>query len=203
MASGSRVYECYKNDRIYASDKLFFARYFSGRMRILDVGCSYGHRMRLHPELKWGVEIDPEAVRSATSEGLRVSRCDISREEFPFPSKCFDGVECRHVLEHLDLSGRLNALSEMRRVCRGIVVVEIPDVESMGWRYFDTFEHQLPMTRRGFEDLLREYFESVVIRRPHTSFPLANHLPLSFGLTIQNVFHVCDRRSLLAVCEAI
>jgi len=92
---------------------------------ILDVGCG---------PLRMGdvaVDLYPEYTPQAGSQHKELRK--ISRGEYfvvgdacslPFRDRCFEGVFCFHVLEHLNHP--FKAFKELCRVSRGFIEVEVP-----------------------------------------------------------------------------
>ncbi len=88
--------------------------------RVLDVGCGSGLTLSWFHALwpGWtgtGIDVSPEALRSAGERGEMV--CQASALTLPFPDRSFDAVLCLDVLQHLPLDGGdVAALREIRRV---------------------------------------------------------------------------------------
>ncbi len=101
--------------------KMLLARgHLPSRGRLLDVGCGSGLTMSWF-KATWpgwtgtGIDVSPEALRSAGEHGERV--CGASALTLPFPDRNFDAVVCLDVLQHLPLDGGdVMALREIRRV---------------------------------------------------------------------------------------
>jgi ubiquinone/menaquinone biosynthesis C-methylase UbiE len=86
----------------------------------------------------------------------------------PFTDESFDVVYLSHVLEHLDYP--LDALKEIRRVCKGIAVVRVPNE-----LYTNSFlnnecprEHLYCWTACTLKQLLEKVFPLVQIKAVHT-----------------------------------
>jgi SAM-dependent methyltransferase len=81
-------------------------------IRILDIGCSYGHILRqLTPATGFGVGVDMDKSIGSHSGNLCFVRTDAER--LPFSDGSFDVVICNHVYEHTDDAARL--MAEIRR----------------------------------------------------------------------------------------
>lgn len=103
-----------------------------GPARVLDVGCGRGALLAcLVRENQWealGVDISPEAVRSACESGFQATIADAS--SLPFGGSEFDAILLLDVLEHLQAPAL--ALEEARRVARRncTLVVSTPNAGS-------------------------------------------------------------------------
>jgi SAM-dependent methyltransferase len=97
------------------------------RRRVLHVAPERGIAKRL-AALR---QIDYVAVDLAGRNGaIRADLCDL-----PFPSDDFDLVFCSHVLEHIPDDRR--AMREMKRVSRGVALLQHPSDDSLETTYED------------------------------------------------------------------
>ena len=111
---------------------------FTGKGRLLDVGCGTGKALEAFREIGWdvtGVEINPQAASIAR----RRLGCQIllgGFEEVPLGDERFDVVRFCHNLEHLP-SPR-GALEKAQRILRptGLVWIEVPNAASLERRLF-------------------------------------------------------------------
>lgn len=86
---------------------------FDHNIRILDIGCSYGHILKsLTPATGYGVGVDYDKNLGDNSHNVVFVRADA--ECLPFPPRSFDVVICNHVYEHTDNPECM--LSEISRV---------------------------------------------------------------------------------------
>ncbi|MBS1150304.1 MAG: Methyltransferase type 11 [Myxococcaceae bacterium] len=97
--------------------------------RLLDVGCSLGYVLEGARRLglaSTGVDISEYAVNLCVERGYeaKVGRVD----QLPYPTKEFDVVVLKHVLEHTPQP--TVALEELRRVLNpdGVVLIAVPDL---------------------------------------------------------------------------
>ena len=112
-----------------------------GSVRVLDVGTGNARSLeealddlRLRGVRCRGVGVDssPTAARIAAAR----ARCPIVRADgldLPFPDGAFDVVLCTLTLHHFSDPDATSLLAEMRRVCRGAVVVN--DLERSRWNH--------------------------------------------------------------------
>jgi len=118
-------------------------KYFRGWMYgdVLDVGCAGGGLLQALRDGGYdgrliGVDISKVALNEATRRGLEVVWGDVEKR-LPFPDRSFDTVVCGHTLEHLRHPGE--AFSELKRVCRGALIVLIPlQGEDQRWKKTNT-----------------------------------------------------------------
>ena len=121
---------------------------WTGRGRLLDVGCASGKFLRQMTAVGWtcaGIELDPEAATRARQVTPDVFTGDPL--DAPFAPASFDFVTAFHVLEHLP-----DPLGVLRRMLAwlapgGSVVVEVPNVSGAGARVFGRYWSGLDMPR--------------------------------------------------------
>jgi ubiquinone/menaquinone biosynthesis C-methylase UbiE len=111
------------------------------------------------------VDINENALKEASSRGLKSYKVDVTREPLPFPDNYFDIVVMIDVVEHLYDPDY--AISEVRRVLRpgGFIVISTPNlawwanrlVLLLGFQpYFSS-----PSTRFNVGKLFRSPYERV------------------------------------------
>lgn len=108
--------------------------------RLLDVGCGNGDFIARMHRLGWevaGVEPDPEAVAGIRSR-YGLSAIAGSLEEAALPTAQYDVVTLSDVIEHVP--DPLGTMREVHRVLRpgGWVVINTPNLQSLGHRWFGT-----------------------------------------------------------------
>jgi 2-polyprenyl-3-methyl-5-hydroxy-6-metoxy-1,4-benzoquinol methylase len=125
--------------------------------RILDVGVFTGQFLDiLALSGKFDEVIGIDIVRKpgfhtlSDNYDLRIADC----RSLPFDDRSFDSVVCMEVLEHLEVEDFPQALSELRRVCSGRLVMSVP------------YNEQPPISlnhRQAFdEDKIRKWFPAAV-----------------------------------------
>jgi SAM-dependent methyltransferase len=105
----------------------FLNKLFPERGNLLDIGCAYGHFIKIMKGHGWSVTgIDPssEAVASARRKDLQVYETIL--EDAVFPEASFDAITAFYVLEHL--ADPFSALKKIFNMLKhgGIVVLRIP-----------------------------------------------------------------------------
>lgn len=98
-----------------------------GKGRLLDIGCGYGHFVRIMQNRGWaasGIEPSERTSAYALSRGLDVDRTVI--EDVSFPENSFDAITAFYVLEHL--FDPLAALNKIRKLLKpgGVLVLRVP-----------------------------------------------------------------------------
>lgn len=97
--------------------------------RALDVGCAKGYLVEALRERgveAFGCDVSRFAVENAAPGALGYVRLGDLGRGLPYVDGEFDLVTALEVLEHLEPSEVPGALSELRRVCRGVVYATIP-----------------------------------------------------------------------------
>lgn len=149
---------------------LDFARANAGRT-ILDVGCATGGYAKALADAGFSVratDINPEYVRLARERGVDAV---LSDGKLPFADGAFDTVILFEVLEHVPDHAPL--LREVRRVCRGNVLVTVPNCERVDelqtrgvmFEHFADMDHRHFFTADTLHALLEAHFPRVNVRR--------------------------------------
>ncbi len=125
--------------------------------KVLDVGVGPGQMFNIlarHPEIEHlrGVDIhwNKKLIRPARGDLDIMSILDLR-----VPDDSMDTVVCMEVLEHLEIIDFPKALSELRRVCRGTLVMTVPFEEPEPLWHFDRpGGHRQQFTR----DVIAQWF---------------------------------------------
>lgn len=128
----------------------------------IDVGCGAGDMVDVARQIGWrarGIEVDPEAVRTARARGLDI--VEGGYELLEFHKKSFDLVYCSHVLEHVyDPRDLLRRIKESLRR-RGSLILSLPNADSAlrayfkdDWRGLEAPRHLAIPTERRLVTLL-------------------------------------------------
>lgn len=147
--------------------------YFESWIRgdLLEVGCSSGlllKTIRGRCKRCVGIDISSYALEEAKKmlpPDVELYRGD-AEKSLPFPSRCFDTVICGHTLEHLRQP--LNAVKEMKRVCRNRIIILIP-LQGKGQMWKKTNMHlQFWPTVEDFEEFFGEKAAESIVAREGT-----------------------------------
>ena len=111
----------------FKSVSTFLLKRFPATGRILDIGCGYGHFLKIMEGHGWkadGIDPSPNTVSYARKEGLDV--VNITIDEASLPESSFNAVTMFYVLEHL--TDPLNALRKVHHllVPGGAVIIRVP-----------------------------------------------------------------------------
>ena len=169
----------------------------------LDVGVGAGQFINAVARAEWFdsvVAVDRVRFGKYIELEPGIERHDVSVTELPFEDRSFDVVTCMEVLEHLPPDLLDPALSELRRICRGQLLMTVP------------FEEPEPLSpsheRRFTADDLRALFTSattVLLDRPRMPWALleerpgASVAPIGFRLAALEAGTIARHRQLRAV----
>lgn len=115
--------------------------------RFLDVGPGKGHLLRYLLDSRPGKDIHGCDVTFRYGVRGRAAEATLSTGsvlDLPYEDNSFDVVTCLEVIEHLEQEMTQTALSELRRVCRGTLMITVP------------FEEGLPISRYHYQRFTAE-----------------------------------------------
>ena len=88
----------------------------------------------------------------------------------PYPDRSFDSVLCMEVLEHLETLEFPKALHEIRRVCRGTLIMTVPYEEPLPlWHHDRPGGHRQQFTEEKIERWFPRADRTLVPRKPGVS----------------------------------
>lgn len=159
--------------------------------RLLDIGCGSGDMLKTAKSLGWnvtGLEIDPNAVRNAQSQGLDVIQGDFN--DANLIAGLFDCIICSHVLEHVHQPNQLLNFLVKKLAPNGTLLLSLPNSKSHlrelfgeNWRGLEAPRHlAIPalnqiknaLISRGFSEITQNdvffatYLESIRIKNRKT-----------------------------------
>lgn len=137
---------------------------------VLDVGCGNGDNLVAAHQLGWkvlGLEVDPEAVRTARAAGVNVDLGDYRR--LAEHRQRFDCLICSHVIEHVHEPRTLLHLLAHALKPGATALISLPNAGSAvlaavgeNWRGLEAPRHLSIPSYRAFSELVRkEGFEVV------------------------------------------
>ncbi len=111
---------------------------WTGKGRLLDIGCGNGFFLSFMKKIGWqvsGVEIDPESSRIAW-EVNQIPVFTGTLDKANFPGESFDAITMNHVIEHI--ANPFDLLNESYRVlaCGGYLCIATPNIQSLGHGIF-------------------------------------------------------------------
>jgi SAM-dependent methyltransferase len=159
----------------------FFARYVPADATVLDVGaglCELINSVRAARRI--AVDLNP-ATAQAAAPGVEVHTLALDALGEAVEPETVDVAFASNVLEHLPgPDALLEVLGALREALRpgGILVVMQPNVRLVGGRFWDFFDHTLPLTERGMAEALRlSGFELEVCRARFLPYTTRSHWP--------------------------
>ncbi len=180
--------------------------------KLLDFGCGWGQYLAAAQAVGWdavGIEVDPEKIAFARSQGLNAVQGELL--DRTFDSETFDAVIAQQVFEHL--YDPVSYMEEIKRILKpgGIVFVSVPNYGSIraklagaNWdmvspvahvRYFTGSILKRLLVDHGFEVLSKRY-----VRRFEDS--LLKDVAYQASVACENAFQVYPRSALsLYACK--
>lgn len=134
----------------------FFSHWVAPDSTVLDLGCGYGEFINnLNAKCKYGMDLNP-ASRDRLHPEIRLIEQDCSTP-WPLANNSLDVVFTSNFLEHLPAKGALQGtLLEARRCLRpgGRLITLGPNVKHLSGRYWDFFDHHLPLTELSLSEAM-------------------------------------------------
>ena len=94
------------------------------KSNVLDIGCGSGRNMKFENRQFTGIDTSSSFVDICRKKELETYEMDMC--ELDFPDKSFDNIICVASFHHLATDERrLQALKEMKRVCRGKILLSV------------------------------------------------------------------------------
>src|SRR3954447_20139724 len=132
----------------------FFTRHVSPEGTLLDLGAGYCEFINVaRAQRRLAVDLNPETVEYA-APGVEVVTCS-SDDMSVIQTDTVDTVFTSNFFEHLPNKQVLAAtLTECRRVLKpgGRLVVLMPNLRYLPGRYWDYFDHHLPLTHLSLSE---------------------------------------------------
>jgi SAM-dependent methyltransferase len=158
--------------------------------RVLEIGCAHGRFLTLLADVGVsgdGVELNADAARLATQQGLAVFHGDLLDARFPDAS--FDIVYLKHVIEHLiDVPA---TLAEIHRILKpgGWILIATPNVDCplVAWFGADTWDLDVPRHLNLYspDSLRRQLVRHGLVVRSVRHDPVPNSWLHSLRLRLQ------------------
>ena len=146
----------------------FFQAMIPEDSALLDLGCGWGEF--IHPVRavrKYAMDLNPDAPRHLAT-GITFLHQDCS-ERWELEDSSLDRVFTSNFLEHLPTKDHVKAtLSEARRCLKpgGRIICLGPNVRYLTGRYWDYWDHHLPITDLALQEILQLTGFEVIRRVP-------------------------------------
>jgi SAM-dependent methyltransferase len=126
----------------------FLAAYLRGAQSVLDLGCGYGEFInQVNVRERYAMDLNPDTPRHL-EPGVRLLDQDCS-SPWPLANNTLDLVFTSNFFEHLpDKASLARTLGEVRRCLKpgGRLVALGPNIKFLPGRYWDFWDHSLPLT---------------------------------------------------------
>jgi SAM-dependent methyltransferase len=134
---------------------------FIGCSKVLDAGCGRGEFMELNPYHMdvYGIDIIKDEIDDLKKRGFNVRVANLDKK-LKFKDSFFDGINCSHVLEHME--NPENMISEFKRILKdgGILAISVPNFSFKHFYKDPTHKRPYPkealfriLYDRGFSDI--------------------------------------------------
>jgi len=183
----------------------FFQRFIGPSDTVLDLGCGYGEFLNhVRCGRRIGVDLNPDSA-AALNEGIEFHLGGIGSLEF-LADNSVDVGFTSNVLEHLPSKTDVErAMREARRVLKtgGRLIAMGPNLRFLPGKYWDFWDHHVPLTDRSMVELL-ENLDLAVIRchpkfLPYTTRSAMPQWPglVRWYLRLPPLWHIFGRQFLI------
>jgi SAM-dependent methyltransferase len=134
----------------------YFSRWIPAGSTVLDLGAGHCEFINnVAANRKFALDLNPDAKNAAGPDvELLLHDCTTP---WPIPDNDVDVVFSSNFLEHLpDKDAILEALRQAHRVLKpgGRMIAMGPNARSVGGKYWDFFDHHVPLTERSLSEAL-------------------------------------------------
>lgn len=145
----ARLWKCLVNN--------YLNRFFKEDMSVLDIGCGYCEFINfIKAKKKYGYDIDPffESFIGPDVEFLLAQR----NSSIPLRDNSIERIFTSNFFEHLySRSEIVFILKESFRILKGggkIIIIQ-PNIELVGYKYWDFFDHIIPLTDKSLIEAMK------------------------------------------------
>lgn len=135
-----------------------FATWVLPGSAVLDLGCGYCEFINhIHAGRKYGMDLNPDAVRNAAPEVTIVAQ-DCS-QAWPFPVGSMDVVFTSNFFEHLPSKTHLEATLRQAFLALqpgGRLIAMGPNIRYLAGLYWDFFDHHIALSERSLGEVMRK-----------------------------------------------
>ena len=134
----------------------FFQPMIAPNQTVLDLGCGWGEFInQIQSARKFGMDLNPESGRRL-ADGITFLEQDCSKP-WALPESELDVVFTSNFLEHLRTKDAMRAtLAQAHRCLKpgGRIICVGPNIKYLPGRYWDFWDHYLPLTERSVREAL-------------------------------------------------
>ena len=153
--------------------------------KLLELGCGRGDFLLEFQKYGFDCRGLDRASSSINNElGLKVKKCNLEKESFPYNDASFDVVYHKSVIEHV--YDPVNIMQETHRVLKpgGKVIILTPDWHTTWKVFFEDFTHARPYDITALHDLLKVYgFSSLKVEKFY-------QLPILWKIPFLKIFSI-------------
>ncbi len=135
----------------------FFQRFISPEATVLDLGCGYGEFInQIRCGKRYAMDLNPDAPRRLNAD-VKCLLQDCAAD-WPLPDASLDVVFTSNFFEHLPDKRALEATVTQARRCLkpgGKLIAMGPNIGCLPGKYWDFWDHHLPLTEKSLVELLR------------------------------------------------
>jgi SAM-dependent methyltransferase len=134
----------------------FFARWIAPEATVLDLGCGWGEFInQIAAGKKYGMDLNPDSPGKLSREVTFLHQDCSTRWELP--DDHLDVVFTSNFFEHLPDKGSLRSTLEQALRCLkpgGRLIALGPNIKYLPGRYWDFWDHYLPLTEAALKEVL-------------------------------------------------
>ena len=129
---------------------------FSDGARIADIACGYCEFINnIHAREKYAVDLNPDAKKFANTDVkfINGTMFDLARAVSP---NYFDAIFVSNFLEHLNSKEEIyDSIFTLMKIIKpgGRILILQPNIKYVGGRYWDFFDHKIPLTENALVEL--------------------------------------------------
>jgi SAM-dependent methyltransferase len=136
----------------------YFSRWIDSSQAVLDLGCGYCEFINMIScRSKFAMDLNPDA-RKLAADGVTLLEQDCS-DPWKIEPQTLDAVFTSNFFEHLPTKASLEAtLIEAHRALKpaGCLIAMGPNIKAVPGKYWDFFDHYLPLTELSLAEVLKK-----------------------------------------------